>query len=201
MEIGNQIGTFILSCPNNYRGIWREYMRIKVTIDVAKPLKWKMKVRKSGNECRWIPFKYENVQTFCFICGVRGHSDKFCSRLFEIPENEVTRPYGAWMRAPLRRPNMMIGSKWLRNGVNDEMFRGMETCAAFGSNTSGAAVTDTKLPQTMGGMDHEKKLGDAVKHDQLMREKSGILKQVAKGEGGKSNTRVKCVILENKKED
>lgn len=57
------------SCPSNFT-VWREYLRVRVTIDLEKPLKRRMKVKKSGNEWFWIVFKYENVPTFCFICGL-----------------------------------------------------------------------------------------------------------------------------------
>lgn len=86
-------------------------MRMRVTIDITKPLRRRMKVRKAGNEWSWITFKYENVSTFCFIYGIIGHADKFCNKLFDTPENEITRPYGAWMRAQPRRQNNLIGSK------------------------------------------------------------------------------------------
>lgn len=43
-EVGNQIGTFVSSCPNNFKGIWREYMRVRVSIDISKPLKRRMKL-------------------------------------------------------------------------------------------------------------------------------------------------------------
>lgn len=78
-----------------------------------------MKVRKSGSEWFWIVFKYENVPTFCFICGLLGHSDKFCSKLFDNPDSEIVKPYGSWMRAPLRRPTKLIGARWLRDGNDD----------------------------------------------------------------------------------
>lgn len=38
-EIGNQVGRYVGSCPSNYKGIWREYMRIRVTIDITKTTK------------------------------------------------------------------------------------------------------------------------------------------------------------------
>lgn len=69
VEMGNQIDTFVSSCPNNFKGIWREYLKVRVTLDIAKPLKRRMKVRKTRNEWSWINFKYENVPKFCFICG------------------------------------------------------------------------------------------------------------------------------------
>lgn len=52
-EISNQVGTFVSSCPNNFKGLWREYMRIRVTIDINKPLKHRMKLKKLKNEWIW----------------------------------------------------------------------------------------------------------------------------------------------------
>lgn len=69
-------------------------MRIRVTIDLSKPLKRMMKVKKSGSVWVWITFKYENVPTFCFICGLLGHSEKFCNKLFDTPEEDIVKPYG-----------------------------------------------------------------------------------------------------------
>lgn len=75
---------------------------MRVTLDLNKPLKRRMKIRKTCNEWIWIAFKYENVSTFCLICEILGHSEKYCSQLFEKPENEIVKSYGIWMRAPLR---------------------------------------------------------------------------------------------------
>lgn len=118
-EVGNYVGVYIESCARNYTGGWKEYMRARVRIELSKALKRRMKIRKSGNEWQWINFKYENVPTFCFICGIIGHSEKFCGRLFDLPEGEITKPYGAWMRAPFRRQTRMIGAQWLRTETGE----------------------------------------------------------------------------------
>lgn len=88
-EIGNTIGKFVSSCPSNFTGVWRDYFRVRVAIDVNKPVKRRMKLKKAAEEWYWINFKYENVPIFCFICGTMGHSDKLCSRLFTTPEAEI----------------------------------------------------------------------------------------------------------------
>lgn len=75
-EVGIYIGEYIESCPTNFSGMWREYMRIRVKIDLSTPLKRRMKVRRTGSDWLWITLKYENVLTFCFICGLIGHSEK-----------------------------------------------------------------------------------------------------------------------------
>lgn len=119
-EVGNYIGSYVESCSTNFMNAWRDYMRVRVTIDICKPLKRRMKVRRTGDDWFWITFKYENVPTFCFICGLLGHSEKFCSRLFDTHANEIVKPYGAWMRAPLKRQVKQIGAKWLRSGIEGD---------------------------------------------------------------------------------
>lgn len=93
-EVGNYIGCFVESCPRNFSGVWKEYLRVRVTIYLSKPLKRRMKIRRAGDGWEWIVFKYENVPTACVICGLLGHSEKLCSVLFEKPEGEIIKPYG-----------------------------------------------------------------------------------------------------------
>lgn len=114
--MGNYIGRYVTYCPSNFVDVWRDYMRIRVTICLDKPLKRRMKIKMAGNDWFWANFKYKNVPNFCFICGIIGHSERFCNQLFEKSETEITKPYGSWMRAPLRKQVKPIGAKWLRNG-------------------------------------------------------------------------------------
>ncbi|XP_062094341.1 uncharacterized protein LOC133800401 [Humulus lupulus] len=114
---GDFIGMFILSCPKNYTGIWREFLRVRVRINIDQPLKRRMKIQYSKGDFFWAEFKYERLPTFCFICGVLGHSEKFCIKLFaEEPEN-IVRPYGLFMHAPDRRQGKQIGARWLRDNM------------------------------------------------------------------------------------
>lgn len=115
IEVGNSIGKFISSCPSNFAGVWRDYFRARVAINVTKLLKRRMKIKKAAEEWYWISFKYKNVPTFCFTCGVLGHSEKLCTRLFVVAEADIVKPYGPWMRAPFRRQVKPIGAKWLRD--------------------------------------------------------------------------------------
>lgn len=65
--IGNYNGRFVDSCPSNFVGIWREYMRIRVTINLYKFLKRIMKIKMASDCWFWVNFKYENVPSFSFI--------------------------------------------------------------------------------------------------------------------------------------
>ncbi|KAK1356412.1 hypothetical protein POM88_049668 [Heracleum sosnowskyi] len=50
----------------------------------------------------------------------------------EDEEDEIIRPYGPWMRAPLRRQTKMIGAKWLRDGGGNS--RNLQTEEPWSSN-------------------------------------------------------------------
>ena len=78
-QIGNFIGSFMDYDANNDVAVWREYMRIRVRIDVRLLLKKWKKIRTAGRDWSIVNFKYERLGVFCFICGVMGHTDGFCA--------------------------------------------------------------------------------------------------------------------------
>ncbi|XP_060972376.1 uncharacterized protein LOC133038294 [Cannabis sativa] len=82
IALGNYIGSFVESNPNNFVGVWRDYLRVRVQINVGKPIKRRMKISNEDSSWYWVNMKYERLPTFCFICGIIGHSEKFCPRLF-----------------------------------------------------------------------------------------------------------------------
>lgn len=115
-DVGNYIGTFIASDENNFIGVWREYLRVRVSILLNSPLKRRMKLKRNEEQWCWVNFKYEGIPTFCFICGMIGHAEKYCEKLFDTPMELIAKPYGVWMRAEPRRKSYTMGAKWLRPG-------------------------------------------------------------------------------------
>ena len=110
-SIGNYIGRFVEYDINNFSGVWREFLHVRVTVDINQPLKKRMKLRKKeGNDWFWVNFKYEQVPKICFIYGVISYSKKFCAKLFETPLEEIERPYGVFMRDAPRCQKNLIGS-------------------------------------------------------------------------------------------
>uniref|UniRef100_A0A803PKJ9 DUF4283 domain-containing protein n=1 Tax=Cannabis sativa TaxID=3483 RepID=A0A803PKJ9_CANSA len=92
-DVGNYIGTFVKWDPNNFQGVWRNYLRIRVSIRVDLPLERNMKLEmKSGASCT------------------------FCDRLFDIPMHLIEKPYNLELKAPPRRRHHNIGAQWLRSG-------------------------------------------------------------------------------------
>ncbi|XP_074324082.1 uncharacterized protein LOC141661000 [Apium graveolens] len=115
--IGNYICQHVSNRQSNFNGVWKEYLRILVSINLNNPLKRRMKMKMNGDEWFWVSFKYENVPLFCFICRIVGHSEKYCSKLFELEAEEIIKPYGPWIHAPFRGQVEPIGAKWLRTNI------------------------------------------------------------------------------------
>lgn len=97
--IGESIGKFICADKKNFEGSWKSFMRVRVLLDIMKPLRRKKKMKKEGGDWFWVEFKYERLPNFCFLCGIIGHTEKFCHLLFEGVNEEYEIPYGSWLRA------------------------------------------------------------------------------------------------------
>lgn len=115
-NVGDYIGKFIKTDPTNYDGSWKPYVRVRIMMNVLKPLKRRMKIKREGGSWSWINFKYERLSTFCFVCGIIGHTERECNVVYANPGKEVERAYGVWLRAPNRGVKNNSGSRWLRNG-------------------------------------------------------------------------------------
>lgn len=93
-QLGDFFGSFLLYDPNNNSSIWRECMRIKIKIDVRKPLKRKKKIwRKNGAKCI-VLYKYERLRDFCFTCGMVTHTERFYSKRSSLGQSESIREWG-----------------------------------------------------------------------------------------------------------
>lgn len=78
-----------------------EFCRIKVNLDVQKQLRSGVFVSPSDKEKIWLPFKYENVPTFCFSCGRMGHGVKECSTIYweDDPKADDEQPFSVALKA------------------------------------------------------------------------------------------------------
>ncbi|KAF4364324.1 hypothetical protein G4B88_003652 [Cannabis sativa] len=115
-EAGRYIGQYVQSDPNNFQGVWRDYLRVRVRVNVYDSLKRQMKFRSRSGEAFYAYFKYERVPTFCFICGVMGHAERFCERIYDTPIEKIVKPYSIEMKAPTKRQSFLTASPWLRSG-------------------------------------------------------------------------------------
>ncbi|PNX63855.1 hypothetical protein L195_g053722, partial [Trifolium pratense] len=122
IPLANYIGSFVEYDKNNNSSFWRQFMRIRVKLDVRMPLKKDTKVmNKEGKWCT-VKFKYEKLGTFCFVCGVMGHGENRCAVRFSKEQDDGIREWSSELRADPRRQGGRMSSRWLReeNGGRTE---------------------------------------------------------------------------------
>ena len=83
-DIGGEIGEFMeVDIVNGTFPVGR-FLRIKVRIDVRKPLMRGVTVIvDSVGTKKWCPLAYEHLPDFYCICGLLGHTDKLCSQSWD----------------------------------------------------------------------------------------------------------------------
>ena len=96
-ELGYSLGNFIESDRRTGNSDQAKFMRIRVDLQLDKPLRRRGKVASDDGEKFWVRFKYERLPTFCYHCGRLGHDDKHCPETAEL--QNTSRQYGDWLRA------------------------------------------------------------------------------------------------------
>jgi hypothetical protein len=103
-EIGRKIGSsmgVVELVDTDSRGMgWGASLRVKILLDLSKPLPRGRKINIEGN-ASWITFQYERLPKFCFQCGVISHGKMGCSQRSNLrQQQQETNQYGPWLRAP-----------------------------------------------------------------------------------------------------
>ena len=77
-ELGNSLGNFIEYDRRTGHSDQAKFMRIRVDLQLDKPLRRGGKVASVDGERFWVSFKYEKLPVFCFFCGRLGHDERHC---------------------------------------------------------------------------------------------------------------------------
>ena len=86
-------------CQNSEKGETDggSFLRMKVVIDISKPLCRGRLISLSKGEQSWVSFKYERLPNICYWCGCLNHVDSDCD-LWIKSEGKLTKEnqaYGA----------------------------------------------------------------------------------------------------------
>ncbi|CAH9093674.1 unnamed protein product [Cuscuta europaea] len=75
--IGNFVGRFISVDEHNFSA-WNPFIRIRVSLDIGKPMKRKLFLQKEEGTSFCVSFRYKKLLNFCFMCEIIGHAENFC---------------------------------------------------------------------------------------------------------------------------
>ncbi|KAL8512470.1 hypothetical protein ACS0TY_018808 [Phlomoides rotata] len=101
-SIASRWGEVVEIDKDSMEGFGRS-IRVKVNLDTTQPLKTGLKVVNRDGKPAWIPFKYERLPSFCFLCGLVGHMKRECDFVAEKKEllniHDDKLPFGEWIKA------------------------------------------------------------------------------------------------------
>ena len=109
VEVGELIGKSIsrvvpVADPED-DGAGNEFLRVRINIDISKPLLRCSKLRLKGKQVGWVELKYERLPNFCYWCGRVTHGERDCEVWLRGNGSlrKEEQQYGEWLRAePLR---------------------------------------------------------------------------------------------------
>ncbi|KAL0292489.1 UNVERIFIED_CONTAM: hypothetical protein Sradi_6986200 [Sesamum radiatum] len=102
--IGSKIGRIQTSDLQRNPSSWGSFLRVRVAIDVSKPLPRALKIRTVLGDEQLVTFTYERLPNFCYLCGCIGHISKWCEQRFRkgFEDPGENTPFGPWLRAVTR---------------------------------------------------------------------------------------------------
>lgn len=105
-KIGSRIGSVLaVEDPIVDNRIIRGFMRVKVSIDITKPLVTGFWVPRKEFPKVWVMLLYEKLQDYCYNCGCIGHDQKECrsEKAMSLIKDDAPR-YGSGLRVSPLRP-------------------------------------------------------------------------------------------------
>jgi 14-3-3 protein epsilon len=137
-KVGQAIGRFLgeLKEYDNRNTVHSTYMRLKVRIDVNKPLQQSWKVRANEGNYVQIIFKYEKLGVFCYLCGLLGHTDRNCPKLFDMDHDDGVRGWGESIRPLITRMGTSATNKYIQDPIPSRP----QNMSSFDTGSPSAAV-------------------------------------------------------------
>lgn len=105
--IGNQIGVHVLTNQNRKGDLFGSILRIRVEIDIKKPLRRSLLLSIQGTEVG-IDLQYKKIPVTCFICEIIGHMEEQCAQSKGKNKDDLSKPYGQWFQ------NDVLGDNYRR---------------------------------------------------------------------------------------
>lgn len=100
VEIGETTGT-ISKQRETSEIVGGMFLRVRVNVEISRPLCWGRRVTFDEGLERWVSFQYERLPNICFWCGMLLHDEKECEVWLKSKGTLIGehKPFGHWIRA------------------------------------------------------------------------------------------------------
>ncbi|CAM0881011.1 unnamed protein product [Alopecurus aequalis] len=149
-SLGIEGSTPVVDCDNTGR-CWGSFMRVRVEVDVDKPLMRGVTVfSQRRNATEWFDVQYEHIPHYCFSCGIVGHSSIECKNPGER-DSEGKLPYSAdRLLAPDERKKKNQGARSSSDSISAEQGRASTQFSSEVPNQAAAAKSGAGRNQKKG---------------------------------------------------
>ncbi|RXH90467.1 hypothetical protein DVH24_035231 [Malus domestica] len=111
--IGNHLGEYVLADQSRKEEQFGSILRIRVRIDVHKPLRRCVVVKLDGRLLE-VDVRYEKLPLTSFLCGWMNHIEEHCEKFTGKMEDDKAKPHDRWFQEDVigpeyRRP---VGKKF-----------------------------------------------------------------------------------------
>jgi len=125
-KTGNMVGKF-LEMDEKKCNRMGKFLRIRISIDLKKPLKKGSKIHFQGRDI-WVDYKYEKLPNFCFSCGRIRHQMRDCEDIEDQDVDayseleEKDQAFGPWLRASPLPKVTYEAKRETSSGCNKNLF-------------------------------------------------------------------------------
>ncbi|KAL4367690.1 hypothetical protein GQ457_05G022820 [Hibiscus cannabinus] len=99
-SLGARIGMVVGTDTRVIDGNMGEFLRVRISLDVTKPLRRCVALGRCGTKPKLCPLEYEKLPKFCHGCGIVGHLVVDCPTHDYSPTAKYQ--YGDWLRANIK---------------------------------------------------------------------------------------------------
>ena len=185
LELGNVIGKVEEIETDATGECFGQFLRLRISVDVTKPLKKLIELEQEGEDKKDIPMRvmYERLPDFCFCCRRIGHQYRECVHYKSQSNDEMS--YGPWLKAltiieklkqgrrkdrwdsDIRNNHLNASDPIKRAGENDMMEKDQQN---RGVHETGYGSNGPEWDSGMGSLSGTRSRDQLVTGEQLMKE-------------------------------